>query len=224
MTRVLLTPLVAELGRAARRRRRRAVLLRLAAVAAGLLLFGSASAVAVALTGVLEDSRPSRPYPADPPEPSLAYGKRPIVLARGPRGPGRSFEVVGYTLAQRDRSRAEQVCLDIRLVPEGTGHGCLSPDRRIAGRSGLPGSGFTYEGAAEPRIRRMEISYRDKDGARAAVAAVLARAENPRLLRAVGINEPFSIWRARLPGDPKRVVARAYDAKDQLVWTAASPF
>lgn len=218
----ILVPLADELKRAVRRRRRRGSLMRRGALVLLVGVFGSGAAGALALTGAFDPDRPTAPYGQQPPEPNLRYAKRPVVLARGARGAGKSFEVVGYQLARRDGAQPPNICLDIRLIPEGGGHGCLSPDRHFAGSSGGP-SGITFEGAAEPDVSAVTVTYRRADGTSARRPALLARAENPRTLRAVGISEPFAIWRARLPSGARRVRARAYTTDGRPAWTAVNP-
>ena len=218
--RPILAPLAAELKGAVRRQRRRRYLQRAAAVLVATGLFGSGTAGALALTGVLGSSEPSRPYGLEPPEPNLRYAKQPVVLARGPRGHGKSFEVVGYQLARRDGSWPADVCLDILLLPEGSGHGCLSPTEYFQSSSGLPGRSYTFDGAAEVDVSAVRLTFRRADGTPGSAAASLARADNPETLRAVGITEPFAIWRARVPPGAREVRARAYGPTGKPTWTA----
>jgi len=219
----ILAPLADELKRAVRRQRRRRYAWRTSAAVLVAALFGSGTAGALALTGVLGSTEPSRPYGAQPPEPNLRYAKRPVVLARGDRGHGKSFEVVGYQLAPRDDSLQPFVCLDIRFVPEGTGHGCLSPDEYFQGRSGTPRRGYTFEGAAEVDVSAVRLTYRRADGTTASKDATVVRADNPQTLKAVGIDEPFAIWRARLPAGARDLRAHAYGPDGQRTWTAVDP-
>ena len=219
----ILGPLADELKRAVRRQRRRRYAWRTAATLLVAAVFGSGAAGALALTGALESTEPSSSYDAQPPEPDLQYAKRPVVLARGDRGSGKSFEVVGYQLARRDGSLPPDVCLDIRYVPEGTGHGCLSPDNYFQGRSGTPARGYTFEGAAEVDVSAVRLTYQRADGTTASKDATVVRADNHQTLKAVGINEPFAIWRARLPPGARNPRAHAYGPDGQRTWTAVDP-
>jgi len=221
--RPILAPLAAELKSAVRRRRRRRFLARAAAALVAFGIFGSGTAGALALTGVWGATEPSRPYGVQPPEPNLRYAKKPVVLARGERGHGKSFEVVGYQLAPRDGSWPADVCLDILLLPEGTGHGCLSPTGYWQASSGLPSRGYTIEGAAEVDVSAVRLTFRRADGTPGSTVARLARADNPETLRAVGITEAFAIWRGRVPAGARDVRAHAYGPTGTPTWTAVDP-
>lgn len=107
--------------------------------------------------------------------------------------------------------------------PEGSAHGCLSPSGYLQGRTGLPSRGFTFEGAAESDVSAVRVAFRASDGVAHERLAVVARALDPRTLRAVGIDEPFGIWRVTLPAGATDVHARGFDARGSLAWTAADP-
>jgi len=109
------------------------------------------------------------------------------------------------------------------LLPERTGHGCVSPSRRVQGRTGRRGGPYTYEGAGGADLAGVRPRFRRRDGRRGVVRADVARAIDARTLRAVGIGRPFLVWRAIVPPGATEIRAEGLSREGTIRWTARDP-
>jgi hypothetical protein len=185
--------------------------------------------VAIAVTVVPSDREQaaepaqSAPTPGDrpigygdrPPERNLRYAVAPVVGAVGD-GPAGTLEVVGYRFSNGD------LCLD--FVYEGAlggreASGCGSPTSRTQGVSSGPGR-VAVTGATTEDIARIQVHYR-VDGRPGVAPATLARATSRDVLAQLGISEPFTAYRAALPGGARRLEAEALGTDGRTVWRSA---
>jgi hypothetical protein len=172
------------------------------------------------------ESARARPVPGDrpigyddrPPERNLRYGVRPVVVAVGD-GPGGPLEIVGYRFSNGD------LCLDFLYEGETGGReasGCGSPSIHTQGMSSGPDRVFAT-GATTKDVAAIHVHYR-RAGRPGIAPATLARATRRDVLARLGISEPFTAYRALLPGGAQDLEAEALDRDGRTVWRSAFAF
>jgi hypothetical protein len=202
----------------------RAALPRLVAVAVAAAALAAAVAIAVTLaprdrerpadraqTGPAPGDRPAG-YGARPPERNLRYAVPPVVLAVGD-GPAGPLEIVGYRFSNGD------LCLDFIYVGElgmREGSGCGSPSVHTQAVSSGPDR-VAALGATTKDVAAIRVHYRHEGRPRIA-QATLARATRSDVLARLDISEPFTAYRAVLPGGATDLAAEALDREGRTVW------
>jgi hypothetical protein len=155
-------------------------------------------------------------YGDRPPEDNLRYGVPPVVVAVGD-GPAGALEIVGYRFSSGD------LCLD--FVYEGAlgareASGCGSPSIHTQGVSSGPDR-IAVTGATTRDVATIRVHYQ-RAGRPGVAPATLARATHRDVLARLGISEPFTAYRAKLPGGARDLEAEALDRDGRTVWR--SPF
>jgi hypothetical protein len=184
----------------------------------GALLVATSAGAAVLIARGDVGGEPTRSHGADAPEANsdlpLHYGTRPVVLGVAPLSGGRWFELVGYQLRSRNGTN---ICLDIHVLPDGNSYGCGNDRGHAQGSSSGPDVTLV-DGATEPEIVKVEVSYRTPTGSGHATAA-LVHVDGPALEQ-VRLRDPFGFYVTELPRRVQAAAAEGYDASGRKRWEA----
>jgi hypothetical protein len=167
-------------------------------------------------------SEPTQRYGDGPPETSLRYVTRPIVIGCSTLPSGRRFELVGYQLGRGKRS---SLCIDEYDYATQTSSGCgsnvvrdvgaidaTSVTRAAAGPAVVAG---TVSGAVTRVVVHLELGGRLQRE-----SAGLVRVRDRALLRAIAVDRPFGRYLAEVKPGSRAVTAEAFDARPRTLGIA----
>lgn len=146
-----------------------------------------------------------------PPEGSLRYRTRPVVIGCGRLSGGRRFELVGYRLGSRKRSR---LCIDVLYPESGESSGCGT--NRVQGGGAIDATGVTrvagrpatVTGATRGHVARVTVRYELRRTMRKTPAALVI-VRDPDVLQAVRVGKAFGLYLAEVPAKARAVSAQA---------------
>ncbi len=158
-------------------------------------------------------------YGERPPEGSLRYTTRPVVIGCGQLSSGRRFELVGYRLGGRKRS---SLCIDVHYPDSGESSGCGS--NRIDAGGAIDATGVTrtagkpatVTGATRGSVKRVTLRY-ELGGRMGRERAALVVVRDPDLLRVVKVSKPFGLYLGEVPPRARAVSAQARGTRGNVV-------
>jgi hypothetical protein len=206
------------------------------ALAVAVIGVGTASAVeilgqvdagaAAASAGQLPDCRvggePTQPYGDRPPESSLRYATRPVVIGCATLPSGRRFELVGYQLARGTRS---SLCIDQYDFVTKVGSGCGSNVVRHGGAidatsvTGAAAGPAVVSGTVSGAVARVVVRS-ERGGRLQRPSAALVRVRDRDVLRAIAVKRPFGRYIAEVERGSRAVSAEAFDARPRTLGIA----
>jgi hypothetical protein len=168
---------------------------------------------------------PTHPYGERPPEGSLRYSTRPVVIGCTELASGRGFELVGYQLGRGERS---ELCIDQYDFETGVSWGCGSnvvhaggaidgtSRERTAGH--VPVVAGTVAGIVARVVVRSEV-----DGRLRRHPPALVRVRDRELLRMIDVRKAFGRYLAEVPAGARAATAEALGARGRTLGLAFFP-
>ncbi len=158
-------------------------------------------------------------YGERPPEGSLRYTTRPVVIGCGQLSSGRRFELVGYRLGGRKRG---SLCIDVHYPDSGESSGCGT--NRVYGGGAIDATGVTRRtggpatvtGVTRGHVRRVALRYEfgSKMNSRRAALVVVS---DPDLLQVIEVSKPFGLYLGEVPPEARAVSAQARGARGHVI-------
>jgi hypothetical protein len=178
-----------------------------------------------AQAGCQVGAAPTQSYGARPPEQFLRYRTRPVVIGCPELASGRRFELVGYQLG---RPRPSFLCIDHYDFATGVTWGCGSNlvfgggaiDATSTSRSG--GQTPVVAGTMSSPVARVVVRSEIRGRLRRHPAAIV-RVRGRKLLRAIGVSQPFGRYLAEVPPGARAASAEAFGAHGRSLGLALFP-